>query len=163
MDSDGTSRQRTLKGFKIAHAKLRTELAEAEADVARIQKELNDLPQRIPATELKTLKTEKKLISNTIKITAYQVETRLLAILAKHYCRTEDEGRTLLQAAFQSTARIEVREDELHVEIAPQSSPHRTKALAALCAELNTFDTKFPGTHLRLNLAVRPHEPLINP
>jgi hypothetical protein len=83
-------------------------------------------------------------------------------MLTKYYCRTEDEGRTLLQAAFQSTARIEVREDELYVEISPQSSPHRTKALAALCAELNTFDTKFPGTHLRLNLAVQPHEPLIN-
>ena len=160
--SGGPSRQRTVKGFKIAHAKLRAELAEAEAEVARIQEELEQLPRRIPATDLKTLKTEKKLISNTIKITAYQVETRLLAMLTKYYCRTEDEGRTLLQAAFQSTARIEVREDELYVEISPQSSPHRTKALAALCAELNTFDTKFPGTHLRLNLAVQPHEPLIN-
>ena len=30
------SRQRTMRGFKIAHAELRAELAEAEADVARI-------------------------------------------------------------------------------------------------------------------------------
>lgn len=159
-ESRETSRQRTLVGFKIAHAKLRAELAEAEADVSRIRSELEALPRRVPATGLKTLKTEKQLIANTIKITAYQVESKLLAMLREHYCRTDDEGRTLLQAAFQSTARIELRNDELYVEIAPQSSPHRTRALAKLCEELNALQTKFPGTCLRLNLAVQPHQPL---
>ena len=81
-------------------------------------------------------------------------------MLGDHYSRTDDEGRTLLQAAFQSTARIEVREEELYVELAPQSSLHRTKAIEALCAELNALDTKFPGTCLRLKLAIQPHEPL---
>ena len=93
---------------------------------------------------VKMLKTEKKLIADTIKMTAYQVETRLLNLLGDHYCRTDDEGRTLLQAAFQSTARIEVREEELYVKLAPQFLPHRTKAIEALCAELNALDTKFP-------------------
>jgi hypothetical protein len=37
-----------------------------------------------------------------------------------------------------------------------QSSPHRTKAIQALCTELNALGTKFPGTGLRLNLAIRP-------
>ena len=106
------------------------------------------------------MKTEKKLIADTIKMTAYQVETRLLTLLGEHYCRTDDEGRTLLQAAFQSTANIEVRKNELYVELAPQSSPHRTNAIEALCVTLNTLDTKFPGTCLRLHLAVQPHEPL---
>jgi hypothetical protein len=154
------SRQRTMRGFKIAHAELRAELAEAEADVARILTALEAMPRRVPANGLKTLTTEKKLIADTIKMTAYQVETRLLRMLGEHYCRTDDEGRTLLQAAFQSTARIEVREQELYVELAPQSSPHRTKAIEALCTELNALDTKFPGTCLRLKLAIQPHEPL---
>ena len=127
------SRQRTMRGFKIAHAALRAELAEAEADVARILAALEALPRRVPANGLKTLKTEKKLIADTIKMTAYQVETRLLRLLGDHYCRTHDEGRTLLQAAFQLTARIELRKKELYVELAPQSSPHRTKAIEALC------------------------------
>jgi hypothetical protein len=157
---DPPSHQRTMRGFKIAHAKLRAELAEAEADVARILTALEALPRRVPATGLKMLKTEKKLIADTIKMTAYQVETRLLNLLGDHYRRTDDEGRTLLHAAFQSTARIEVREKELYVELTPQSSPHRTKAIEALCAELNALDTKFPGTCLRLKLAIQPHEPL---
>ena len=154
------SRQRTMRGFKIAHAELRAELAEAEADVARIVAALEALPRRVPANGLKTLKTEKKLIADTIKMTAYQVETRLLRMLGEHYCRTDDEGRTLLQAAFQSTARIELREEELYVELAPQSSPHRTKAVETLCTELNAMGTKFPGTYLHLKLAIQPHEPL---
>jgi hypothetical protein len=157
---DPPSRQRTMRGFKIAHAELRAELAEAEADVARILTALAALPRRVSANGLKTLKTEKKLIADTIKMTAYQVETRLLNLLGDHYCRKDDEGRTLLHAAFQSTARIEVREEKLYVELAPQSSPHRTKAIEALCAELNALDTKFPGTCLRLKLAIQPNEPL---
>jgi hypothetical protein len=155
--------QRTVRGFKIAHAELRARLAEAEAEVAGLQTEREQLPRPIPAAGLKTLKTEKKLIADTIKMTAYQVETRLLGMLNGVYCRNEDEGRTLLQAGFQSTARMEVREAELYVELVPQSSPHRTKAIAELCTKRNALGTKFPGTGLRLQLAIRPHQPLKNP
>lgn len=158
-----TSRQRTVRGFKIAHAKLRAELAEGEAEVARLQAELESMPRRISGEGLKTLKREKKLIADTIKMTAYQVETRLLGMLRDNYRRTEDEGRTLLHAAFQSTARIKVRGEELYVELAPQSSPHRTKAIANLCADLNKLDSKFPGTCLRLHFTIQPHEPLTKP
>ena len=152
---------RTLRGFKIAHAKLRAELAEAEREVCRFQEQLKELPKRVPADGLKTQTTEKKLIVDTIKMAAYQVETRLLAMLGEHYCRADDEGRTLLHAAFQSTASLEVRGDTLWVELVPQSSPHRTEALRALCHDLNALSAKFPGSNLRLHLTVQPHEPLI--
>jgi len=161
--AQGSSHQRTVRGFKIAHAEERARLAEAEAEVARLRAELDQLPRRVPAVGLKTLKTEKKLIVDTIKMTAYQAETRLLGMLRGVYCRTEDEGRTLLQAAMQSTARIEVREGELYVELAPQSSPHRTKAIGELCTKLNALGAKFPGTCLRLKLAIQPYEPLKKP
>jgi hypothetical protein len=71
-----------------------------------------------------------------------------------------DEGRTLLHAAFQSAARLEVNQGELRVTIAAQSSPHRTAALAALCSQLDAIPTTFPGTRLRLRLNVEPSEPL---
>lgn len=163
VEAGGKSSQRTMRGFKIAHAELRAELAEAERKVADLKLQLDDLPKRVPASDLKTLTTEKKLIADTIKMAAYQVETKLLAMLRQYYCRTDDEGRTLLQAAFQSTARIEVKEDELFVELVAQSSPHRTQALAALCRDLNALSVKFPGSQLRLCLAVQAHEPLRNP
>lgn len=154
------SSQRTVRGFRIAHASLRAELSEAEQEVTQLKSQLDDLPKRVPATDLKTLTTEKKLIVDTIKMVAYQAETKLLALLREHYHRADDEGRTLLQAAFQSTGRVEVRDDELFVELAPQSSPHKTEAIRALCDQLNDLSAKFPGTDLRLRLAVQPHEPI---
>jgi hypothetical protein len=36
-----------------------------------------------------------------------------------------------------------------------QSSPHRTRAIAALCKELNLTKTIFPGSRLHLSYAIR--------
>ena len=154
-------RRPTMRGFKIAHAALRRQLAEAEQRVQRLARRLQQLPRRVPATDLKTLPTEKKLVVDAIKIIAYQIETELFGMLGEHYARAEDEGRTLLQAAFQACGRLEVRENELCVTLAAQSSAHRTEALQGLCAKLNELGTCFPGTNLRLCLAVEPHQPLI--
>jgi transposase len=152
----------TMRGFKIAHATLREQLQQAEAKIERLLKQRQKTPKRIPASDLKTLKTEKKLIADTIKMAAYQVETELLGMLQDHYGRAGDEGRTFLHAAFQSPARLEVTEGELRVTIARQSSPHRTAALAALCKQLDALALPFPGTHLRLRLAVQAAEPIIS-
>jgi len=152
----------TMRGFKIAHAELRGELAKAEARVERLMQQRKGVPQRIPATDMETLKTEKKLIGDAIKMAAYQVETELLGMLAKHYARTREEGRTLLHAAFKSPARLQVTAGELHVTIATQSSPHRTAALADLCVQLNAIGATYPGTNLRLRLTVAAEKPLIS-
>ena len=155
LNNDEATR-RTMRGFKIAHAELRQQLQKTESQIEQLLDERAKTPKRIPATELKMLKTEKKIIADAIKMAAYQVETQLLGMLQDHYARAGEEGRTLLHAAFQSPARLEVVEGELRVTIARQSSPHRTAALAALCAQLDAQPTLFPGTHLRLRLAVQP-------
>jgi transposase len=156
------SARRTMRGFKIAHAELRQQLQKAEQQVERLLKQRAKTPKRILANDLKTLKTEKKLIADAIKMAAYQVETELLSMLQDHYARSDEEGRTLLHAAFQSPARLEVSGEELRVTIACQSSPHRTAALAALCAQLDARAISFPGTRLRLRLAVQASEPGIS-
>ena len=151
----------TMRGFQIAHAELRRQLQEAEARVQQLKKKFRQIPQRVPASDLKTLKKEKTFLVDALKMIAYQIETELLGRLRAHYARTEDEGRTLLHAAFQSSGRLDVLADELRVTLAAQSAPHRTQALAAMCAKLNALGMYFPGTTLRLRLAVEPHEPLI--
>ncbi len=150
----------TMRGFKIAHANLGKQLKQAKARVERLYKKRKAIPKRIPASDLATLKTEKKLIADSLKMTAYQVETELLSMLQDHYARCDDEGRTLLHSIFQSSARLEVTDGELRVTIAAQSSLHRTQALVALCEQLNTKATHFPGTALRLHLAVEPQSPV---
>ncbi|MCH2516377.1 MAG: helix-turn-helix domain-containing protein [Dehalococcoidia bacterium] len=152
--------RRTMRGFKIAHQDLRQQLKQAETGVRRLTDQLSKIPKRIPATDLKALKNEKKAIVDAIKMSAYQMETQLLRMLHAHYPRSAEEGRTLLHAAFQSSAQLHVCNGELRVTIAAQSSPHRTRALANLCKELHKLDTVFPGTDLRLRLAVEAHQPV---
>lgn len=106
--------------------------------------------------EAKTLRlsTERKHLSNILKMVAYQIEGSLVELLRPFYQRIEDEGRTLVQTALRSAATIEPTEDKLLVTIAPLSSPHRSKAIAAVCEELNKAATKFPGTKLVLHFSV---------
>ncbi len=53
-----------------------------------------------------------------------------------------------------AAADLFVTEAELRVVLAPLSSPHRTKAVAALCEELNADSACFPGTNLRLRYRI---------
>jgi len=160
-EANEESQRPTMRGFKIAHAELLQQLRVAQDNVSHLEQELEKLPKRVPANDLKVLKREKRYVVDAVKLTAYQIETELLGMLREHYQRAEDEGRTFLQAAFQSCGRLEVGANELCVTLAAQSSPHRSRALAAVCEKLNALETCFPGTSLRLRFAVEHHEPLI--
>lgn len=161
VEANSEQQRSTVRGFKIAHAELRRQLQAAEQKVERLRRRRHQEPKRIPASDLRQLPKEKKLVVDALKMIAYQVETELLGLLQGEYARTEDEGRTFLQAVFQSAAEVKVLPGVLQVTIAAQSSPHRTEALAQLCAKLNAQTTCYPGTDLRLQFAVQPHEPLI--
>jgi hypothetical protein len=87
-----------MRGFGEAQAGLCQQLEQAELREQALAEQLSELPQRVLATGLKTLKTEKKLIVDAIKIITWQCETALLDRLYPHYARADDEGRTLLRA-----------------------------------------------------------------
>jgi hypothetical protein len=94
-------------------------------------------------------------LTNIAKMVAYQAESDLFRAVAPHYRRADDEGRTLIQSAMAGSADQEVTQTELRVTLAPLSSPHRTRAIAALCETLNQSNTAFPSSALRLHFAVR--------
>jgi hypothetical protein len=64
------------------------------------------------------LAPERKHLTNLIKMLVYQAESDLLRLVAHHYRRAGQEGRTLLQAAFASAADLQVTETELRVILA---------------------------------------------
>ena len=70
--------------------------------------------------------------------------------------RAEQEGRTLLHELLAAAGDIRVCDTELHITLAPLSSPHRTRAAQALCDILDQTATIFPGSRLRIRFAVRP-------
>ena len=149
---------RTLRCHREADQETVAELRRLGREIEELQIQRLKLPQRIPARDVyHRLHQERKLITDAIKMSAYQQESRLLAMLRPHYARCDDEGRKLLAAAFGTPGDICVRGDELRITLAPQYSPHRTRAIAGLCEELNRFQAVYPGTNLRLHYTVRQH------
>ncbi len=153
-------RRRTMRGFKIAQGKLGRTLRAAMKLVASLQAKRAALPKRVPVQEVVAdkvvkLAPERKHLTSLIKMVAYQAESDLVRLIAPHYRRVEDEGRTLIQSALSGPADLEVTDQELRVHLAPLSSAHRTRAIAALCEELSRSPTLFPGSRLRVRYAVR--------
>jgi hypothetical protein len=151
----------TMRGFKSAHGKLGKELRTARDKLAALVSHRRALPDRVEVRVLSDgalvkLATERKHITNLIKMVAFQAESDLLTSLRPHYARSEDEGRTLLHELFQAVADIHVTQDELCVTVHPLSSPHRTLAVQALCDLLTETATIFPGSRLKLRFAIHP-------
>lgn len=98
---------------------------------------------------------ERKRIHDAIRMATYNAETALARLLAPHYPRADDEARSLLREAMRSPADLQEVGDEFHVRVNPLSAPRRSQAIAAVCADLNSTDTTYPGTELVLRYSVK--------
>jgi transposase len=152
--------RRTMRGFKTAHGKLGQQIWNAWQRIQQLEKRRASIPRRVPVQTVMEepvvkLAPERKHLTNLIKMLAYQAESDLLRLVVPHYRRAGQEGRTLLQSALASAADLQVTETELHVTLAAQSSPHRTRAIAALCDQLNQTKTLFPGSRLHLHYGIK--------
>jgi hypothetical protein len=153
-------RTATMRQFTLEEKRIHREITEAVNRIAKLVARRNLLPKQIPLAESKheqeiiKLSTERKYLTNVLKMVAYQIESDLVERLRPHYARADNEGRTLIQTAFQSAALIEPGNNELRITLAPLSSEHRSKAIDALCQNLNQSNTVFPGTNLRMYFAV---------
>ena len=155
----------TMRGFKIAHSQLGKKLRAARERLTKLLTRRRGIPPRVEVGDLSDgavvkLATERKHLTNLIKMVAYQSESDLLAFIRPHYARSDDEGRTLLHELFQAAADIDVTDTELRVTICPLSSPHRTLAVGTLCDTLTETATAFPGTRLTMRFAVHPRPQL---
>jgi transposase len=159
---DNADRRRpTMRGFKIANRRLGAELRTARARLAQLVEQRRGVAKRVEIRDLNDkavvkLATERKHLTDIIKMVAYQAESDLVALLRPHYPRANQEGRTLLHELFAAAGDIAVTDRELRITIAPLSSPHRTRAGHALCEILDQTATYFPGTRLRMRFSVRP-------
>ena len=152
----------TDSGFEIAEEKIRMEIAKATNHIKKLKARRDSLPARVTVAdaqkgqEMMKLSTERKHLTNVLKMVAYQMESDLVELIGPHYSRVADEGRTFIQMALQDTADIEPTDDQLRIRLAPLSSPHRSRALESLCDALNKTNTLFPGTRLQMHFVVAP-------
>jgi hypothetical protein len=148
--------------FEIAEEKIRMEIDKATNHIKKLKARRDSLLARVTVAdaqkgqEMVKLSTERKRLTNVLKMVAYQTESDLVELIRPHYSRVEDEGRTFIQMALQDTADIEPAEDQLRITLAPLSSPHRSRVLEALCKTLNKTNTLFPGTRLQMHYVVAP-------
>jgi transposase len=159
--NNAEQRRPTMRAFKIAHGRLGKQLRSARARVSRLFDQRRKVPKRVEVRDLNErtvvkLATERKHLTDIIKMVAYQAESDLLALLRPHYARVDQEGRTLLHELFAIAGDIRVSDSELNITLAPLSSPHRTLAAQALCEILDKTATTFPGSRLRIRFAMRP-------
>jgi transposase len=160
--ADNTEQHRpTMRGFKIAYGKLGKQLRAAREHLRKLAEKRRHVPSHVEIRDLSEravvkLATERKHLTDIIKMLAYQAESDLLNILRPHYLRAEQEGRTLLHELLAATGDIKVTATELQIMLAPLSSPHRTRAAQALCELLDQTAILFPGSRLRVRFAVRP-------
>jgi hypothetical protein len=148
----------TFRGLKKVQASLARTVRAALQCLKDLQDKRAKLPTRVPVRqavreETRRLAPERQHLMNLIKMVAYQAESDLVAMIQPHYRRAAQEGRTLIQSALAGTADLAVTDHELRVCLHPLSSPHRTRAIAALCDELNRSPVFFPGSRLRLHFS----------
>lgn len=148
-------RRPTMRGFKIANAAISTRVHQAMRRLHELETKRATAPARVPiqevvAADVVKLAVERKHLTDLLKMVAYQAEGDLVRLLAPHYCRAEHEGRTLIQSALAAAGDLDVTATELRVALDPLSSPHKSRALAAVCDHLNATATRFPGTRLRM-------------
>lgn len=87
------------------------------------------------------------VMAGSVALTAFGIDS--------HYRRADDEAHSLLRETFRASGDIEVLGDTLHVRLDGLSAPRRSRAIAAVCEELNATETLYPGTNLRLVYSVK--------
>jgi hypothetical protein len=156
-------RHPTMRGFKIANGVLGQTIREVREELDRVQHRFDSLPAKVPVRETlngkapQQVRVETRRLISCFRIAVFRAESALRELLRPHYRQWRQDGRTIIQSMLQSSGDLEVHPGELRVLLTPQSAPHRTKALAILCQELNAFGTRFPGSDLRLRFSVREH------
>jgi transposase len=133
--------------------------ARQEYDTVVLQR--RETPQRVRLGEVSygdpiKLSYERKLLTDTIKICAYQVETELTEMLDGVFTRNDNEGRAVIREAFQTPGDILPSDGELHISLNQLSAPRYTEALIFLCEQLNQRNVYLPETSLRLRFHVKP-------
>ena len=155
----------------IEHAQLQAKGAsaqkqqQAKATLERLQGECDALNARIQAMEkrvpLKAIQdpdtivhheTERKTLTQLIKVVAYRSESCLARMVEPFFARHDDEIRAFLKAVFQLPGDIipDYERHELRVRLYAMANNRSQRALIALCDHLNVQQIPYPGADLRL-------------
>ena len=136
-------------------------LAEARAEVEQLLQRREQTPRKISLGEASDrdpvkLSYERKLFTDTVKICAYEIETRLLEMALGAFRRGPWEGRSLIRDILQTSGDLRVSGETLEVHLDQLSTPRATRAMMSICEQLNALQPQLAESPLRLRFFVNP-------
>lgn len=148
---------KTDKNFK-KQSELKEEIQILETEHQELIQERKKHPYHVKIKEMdqsiryNKLDEESKLFQNVIKMICYRAETNFALLLSSEYKKKLNEMRALTQSLINTKANIipDYTNNTLTVELYSLSNPRDNKAIENILDVLNSSETLFPGTNLKL-------------
>jgi prepilin-type processing-associated H-X9-DG protein len=138
----------------LTQATLLAQLQPVEADITQARERLKGLPRRVTLSSLGDLpatpRLEAKVLTDVVKVAAYNAQLWLADRLAQHYPHTNDLHDLVRAFAQLSGTMTREPDGRLRVCLDPPDIPLYRRALAGLCDDLNRTAPHFPGTDIPL-------------
>jgi Transposase protein len=155
--------RRTPRVAPTTRAALISQLQTLEAQIEETRSQLRNLPTQVALSSLGPLpqepRLERKLITDLVKIAAYNAQSWLADRLACQYANTNDLHDLLRSFAHLSGTLIRQSDGGLRICLQPPDLPLHRRALTGLCADLNLGRPVFPGTDFPVHYEVADGQP----
>ncbi len=143
------------------HARCLAEVEESRDRYERLCKQRRDTPRKIRLGDASDgdpvkLTYERKLLTDTIKMCAYDVETQLTEMLDGVFRRNDLEGRAVVREIFGASGDLTLSPGQIHIHLDQLSAPRYTEAMMSLCDQINALDMTLPETDFRFRFHVKP-------
>jgi hypothetical protein len=154
--------KREVEGQKLNKERHVRYIKALEAEIEGLKQRRQALPTKVAVgqtkegAELVKPRVEYRRLMHVFRIAGYRAETGLLELLRPHFNDWEHEGRQVVRGILRSSGNLRVTPGQLTVEVSPQASPYKTRALQALCEELTGMGAAFPGTNLKMVFTIAP-------
>jgi hypothetical protein len=167
-ETDGDNSPAVSKGKASQYKELQERCNEQAAEVSKLSAELDRLraarkatAKKIPLREADDrakvkLSYERKLFTDTVKLAAYEIETRLYEMLGMSFSNSPMEGRGIIRALLSTSGDIRVTGDLIEVHLDQLSAPRYTHAMQSLCRHLNALAPRLPETPYQLRFHTKP-------
>jgi len=158
---DGAIDPEHVEPFIRRKAALQEEIETMQSELDILKAKRKETPHHITTDELPEearflqLSTRSKQLIDTVKMIAYRAETAMANSLREHLKRP-DEARRLLASLYTTEADLlpDPAAGTLTVRLHHSANAATDHAIEKLCEELNTTETVFPRTNLRLVMKV---------
>lgn len=146
-----------VETYERKKATLQEQITHLQAEVERLKSERKATARHISVSQLPDdkrftrLSTQSKHLIDTIKMVAYRAETSMAHVLRERMSR-HDDARTLLREIYRTEADLlpNYTDKTLTIRLHHLANHCSDAAVRHLCSELNSTETQFPGTDLRL-------------